>query len=300
MIFKRRWLTVPVIVAAIYTYQSFDSGPPFEGLFEAKEPAEALQEESSNPEKEIKSSNLSKPSDAEEKKNPEPSLTHDDGGVGNDTAIEVKAGAKKERTTSQDNVEENTVLLDVPYLLQLPELQRGCEVTSLAMMLQHAGVNVGKMELAENIHKVPYWTADGYRGNPHKGFVGNIYTFEKDGYAVYHEPIADLAETYLPGRIVDLSGQPFQTVLDQVKQGSPVLVITNSKFRPLPEDEFRYWKTNAGEVKITWNEHAVVITGYSDEHIYINNPLGGEDVKLNKESFIGAWKQLGSQAVSYN
>ena len=45
------------------------------------------------------------------------------------------------------------ILLDVPTILQKPELPRGCEVTSLAMMLNYAGIEVNKMELAEKINK---------------------------------------------------------------------------------------------------------------------------------------------------
>ncbi len=46
--------------------------------------------------------------------------------------------------------------LDVPLILQKPELMRGCEVTSLAMVLQFSGVKVDKMELASKIHYVPF------------------------------------------------------------------------------------------------------------------------------------------------
>lgn len=48
------------------------------------------------------------------------------------------------------------ILLDVPVLLQFPELPRGCEVTSLAMMLNYAGIQVDKLTLATKVNKVPY------------------------------------------------------------------------------------------------------------------------------------------------
>src|SRR5215510_6806733 len=48
-------------------------------------------------------------------------------------------------------------LLDVPLLNQMdkPLLYNGCEVTSLAMILNYNGVKVTKNELAENIKTVP-------------------------------------------------------------------------------------------------------------------------------------------------
>ncbi|MET3726963.1 uncharacterized protein YvpB [Fictibacillus halophilus] len=191
---------------------------------------------------------------------------------------------------------------DVPLIMQKPELDRGCEVTSLAMLLQYAGVDVGKMELAKEIKKdnTPYKNDNGtyYYGNPNEGFVGDIYTFDKMGYGVYHGPVADLAEKYLPGKVSDLSGQSFEeAVLQPLSDEKPVWVIINAKYQKLPESEFRKWNTPTGEVEITWNEHSVVVTGYDDEFIYFNDPLGVE-TKAARSGFEEAWVQMGAQAIT--
>lgn len=93
------------------------------------------------------------------------------------------------------NRDEKVILSNVPFIQQLPELDRGCEVTSLAMMLQYAGITVDKMKLANEIKKVDFMN-DGVRGNPNEGFVGNIYTFSESGYGVYHGPLFQLAKKY--------------------------------------------------------------------------------------------------------
>ena len=62
------------------------------------------------------------------------------------------------------NRDEKVILSNVPFIQQLPELDRGCEVTSLAMMLQYAGITVDKMKLANEIKKVDFMN-DGVRGN---------------------------------------------------------------------------------------------------------------------------------------
>ena len=49
------------------------------------------------------------------------------------------------------NRDKKVILSNVPLIQQLPELDRGCEVTSLAMMLQYAGITVDKMKLANEI-----------------------------------------------------------------------------------------------------------------------------------------------------
>lgn len=197
------------------------------------------------------------------------------------------------------NSNEKVILSNVPLIQQLPELDRGCEVTSLAMMLQYAGITVDKMKLANEIKKVDFMN-DGVRGNPNEGFVGNIYTFSESGYGVYHGPLFQLAEKYLPNKAVDLTGKSIEELYKSVKAGQPVVMITNATFEPLDEDEFTTWETNSGDVSITYNEHCVVLIGYDQESVYIRDPLKDSlDVKVSRESFEKAWIQMGSQAISY-
>lgn len=217
--------------------------------------------------------------------------------------IGINATAEKEPlgVTKKNGI---TLIKDVPLILQKPELDRGCEVTSLAMLLQHAGVDAGKMELAEKIKKVntPYKKENGvyYYGNPNDGFVGDIYTFDNMGYGVYHGPVAELAEQYLPGQIVDMTGDTFEDILRKVEKGKPVWIIINADFKALPDSEFRTWNTPSGQVEITWKEHSVVITGFDKENVYFNDPLyNKKNRKMPLENFKAAWEQMGSQAITY-
>lgn len=196
------------------------------------------------------------------------------------------------------------VLLDVPLIQQMPELPRGCEVTSLAMLLQDAGVQADKTTLAKQIKKdpTPFQRRNGkvYFGNPHNGFVGDMYSLTTPGLGVYHEPIEELAKQYLPNRIVNLTGSDFSELQKYLSQGAPVLVITNSTFRALPESAFREWDTPNGSIKITYYEHSVVITGYDQDYIYFNDPLSDQkNKKAPKDDFIAAWVQMGKQAITY-
>lgn len=200
---------------------------------------------------------------------------------------------------SLQNTEEKVLLSNVPFIKQLPELRRGCEVTSLAMVLQNAGIQTDKMKLANEIQKVPF-LAGNKHGNPYKGFVGNIYTYSKPGYGVYHKPIYMLAQQYLGERAVDLTGTSIETLYTALRNGSPVLVITNSTFKPLPESKFQTWETEQGPVRITYHEHSVVMTGYDKENVYIHNPLRDTPhMAVPKREFVMAWEQMGKQAISY-
>jgi uncharacterized protein YvpB len=189
------------------------------------------------------------------------------------------------------------IQLDVPLLNQMdaPRLFNGCEVTSLAMLLQYWGIDVTKNELAAQIPRVPLQYSDGKNGNPNMGFVGNME--DGPGLGVYHGPIYYLANSNITDqlRVQNLSNYHFSTVLEKVSQGLPVWVITTSNFSPL--SDFNTWSTPQGSVEITYKMHSVVITGYDQEYIYLNDPYGTKNKKVNKEKFIASWEQMGSQAI---
>jgi uncharacterized protein YvpB len=197
------------------------------------------------------------------------------------------------------------IMIDAPVISQLPELERGCEVTSLAMLLGHAGIQVDKMVLASQIKKDPtrFSRVNGvvHFGNPNDGFVGDIYTFAKSGLGVYHKPVAELAERYIPGRVLDLTGKSFDAVINQLAKGKPVWVITNSTYKYLAESHWRTWHTPTGIIKVTYYEHCVLLTGFDTNNVYFNDPLtSGKNIKVTKREFIQAWEQIGYQAISYN
>ncbi|MDR3090874.1 MAG: C39 family peptidase [Clostridiales bacterium] len=196
----------------------------------------------------------------------------------------------------------------VPLIAQNPELPRGCEVTSLTMLIQRAGlksaeIGSDKLSLAAAVKKTERtsWTEGGrvVRANPNDGFVGDMYNMSRAGYGVYHAPVYELLARFSPERAIDVTGAPFERLLWLVEQDMPVWVVTNSTHRPLPASEFETWETHSGPVKITWKEHAVLITGYDENFIYFNDPLLAYS-KAPREGFRAAWLQMGAQAVSLN
>ncbi len=195
------------------------------------------------------------------------------------------------------------VLVDVPLISQMPELPRGCEVTSLAMLLLFAGVETSKMKLAEEIKKDPtsYRKINGetHYGNPYDGFIGDMYSFSNPGYGVYHGPIRELAEKYLPDQIIDMTGSEFQDILFSLNRGVPVWLIANTKFSRLPDSLFQTWQTPTGPLQITYKEHSVLLTGYDQNFVYFNDPLANvKNRKVDMKSFEEAWVQMGRQAIT--
>jgi uncharacterized protein YvpB len=83
-----------------------------------------------------------------------------------------------------------------------------------------------------------------------------------------------------------------------IDSGFPVWIITNATFKELSDNQFQTWETDDGEMKVTYHEHSVVITGYDDNYVYINDPLKGSNIPKNRVDFEKAWIQMGRQAMT--
>ncbi|MCL2698969.1 MAG: C39 family peptidase [Defluviitaleaceae bacterium] len=191
---------------------------------------------------------------------------------------------------------------NVPMILQNPELPRGCEVTSLAMLLQFHGVRgVTKTDLADRVNKdeTPHRREGGriYAGNPNTGFVGDMTNMQNFGYGVYHGPIYELARYYRPTSTMNLTGAYFDALQRIITMNRPVWIITNATHRRLPDSDFETWITPLGEISITRWQHSVLITGYDEDFIYFNDPLSGAR-SMPRNDFIMAWEQMGRQVIA--
>ena len=145
----------------------------------------------------------------------------------------------------------------------------------------------------------PYQVKNGkvFYGNPHTGFVGRMDSYAEPGYGVYHGPVAELLNKYMPGMALDLTGCKFDELFYYLALDIPVWVIINTTYTPLPQSAFITWNTEQGEVRVTYREHSVLLTGYDGLFIYFNDPLTGAG-SAEKSAFALAWEQMGSQAVT--
>ncbi|WP_445506355.1 C39 family peptidase [Niallia sp. 03190] len=195
-----------------------------------------------------------------------------------------------------------TIILDVPLVKQNPELKYGCEVTSLTMVLNYAGLKVTKMDLFNQIRldKDPLVKKRGNIlkwGDPSVGFVGDM-TGKKAGYAVFDKPMEELVNHYLPNQALNLTNQDFSVLENHVRKGFPIVVWTTGDYR-LP-DRWEEWEHNGHIIKTPLDLHAVVLVGFNKEYVFLNDPLSGKkNVKVNKKRFIQSWIALKSRAITY-
>lgn len=221
----------------------------------------------------------------------------------NEQMINVKNTVNKTQKVTTPQRKKDSAMLNVVLLKQNPELRYGCEVTSLAMVLNFAGVKTNKMDLYRSVRKdsdplIKSPKGDILRwGNPANGFVGDM-TGRRPGYAVFDKPMITLINQKLPGRAVNLTNKPFDQVLEHVSAGYPVVVWTTGDYR-LP-DRWEGWYHGNHYIKTPLDLHAVVLVGYDNRYVYLNDPLSGrKQVRVAKQQFISSWKALKCRAVSY-
>lgn len=229
--------------------------------------------------------------------------------LGNSLEISAESNSSKvyffekgQRNNIYDvNIQIKNRIIDVKSISQKPELARGCEVTSLAMLLSHAKKQtVDKMVLAEQIAKdeSQRTVVNGiiYYGDMHKGFVGSISDRSKPGLGVYAKPIFELGKKYV-SNIHNISGASFEQILGFVGNQEPVWVITPINYNVVPESVIQVWKTNSGFMETTFLEHSVVIVGYDDKNVYFNDPIQGKRLSKPLAEFKKGWENQGRQAI---
>lgn len=217
---------------------------------------------------------------------------------------------KKEEQKAQENVTvkvekpaNNSKILEVELINQLPEYKNGCEATSLTMLLNYAGVTVDKDTVVSKMKKDATEVKYDGRGNilewgdPRVGFVGDV-TGKKPGYSIDPIALKSVIEEYLPGKSLDLTGCEFYKLQEILYTGRPIVVWVNKTFE---EPKVSYtWTSARGEISAFKNQHAVVLTGYDENNFYYNDPLTEEkNASISKEVFKGVWIAMGSKALSY-
>lgn len=154
-------------------------------------------------------------------------LSEPDASAISDTVVIVSEEAEQFsiNVSIPDNytIPDSFILEDFNTVLQEPELPTGCEITTLAEVLNYHGFNIDKEELCDNFMPVDYvgsvTMTQAYLGDPRSN----------NGFGCYSPVIVKSAYEYFesidsPCYAVDLSGTDFRDLFYQICQGRPVIV----------------------------------------------------------------------------
>lgn len=198
---------------------------------------------------------------------------------------------QKEKETEQ----LSTYRLNVVPVLQLPELPTGCEITSLATVLNYYGYDISKTQLADeylDCGKIG-------RTDPDEKFIGSPY--DEHSCGCYSNVIADAARDFsiknnCNFKIYNLNGLSLDELYKYIENGSPVIIWATIDLM----ETYRNitWDIDGKEIAWRANEHCMVLIGYDKDNdtCIVSDPLKGI-MEYPKELFNQRYEELGKQAV---
>ena len=192
---------------------------------------------------------------------------------------------------------EPYVIEDFEAVYQLPQLQTGCEVTALTMVLNHYGYDVNKTTLARDYlpktsYRLSYKGGKAYGPDLDKVFVGNPFG---DGTICGPEAVVTTANAYLadweagvfaensgktkdvPNRKMqakDITGTTPAGLYFRVSNGQPVIIHVTIGM--VNREEVLGWYTDTGKY-VDWSlkDHGSVLIGWDEESVTVACPLAG-------------------------
>ena len=192
---------------------------------------------------------------------------------------------------------KENVSYEMKNILQRPALPEGCEITSLAILLNHLGFDVTHTYLADNyleqgkVGEVSFYEMN--VGNPRE---------EGKSWGCYSPVIVKTANKYLADmvsyyRAYNYTGYDINEVYYQLSMGHPAIVWITMDFA---EPYLKSPWTVEGE-KLWWKYplHCVVLSGYDMENqtVTLTDPLKSSPVTIDMKTFELRWRQMESQAV---
>ena len=191
-----------------------------------------------------------------------------------------------------------TKVTGIPVISQWPNLPTGCEATSLTMLLNFFGTNLTKEQVVSMQPSGPnLYRVNGvlYGADPNKEFIGSPY--DSHSFGIYHQPFIPIIEAYFPNRSENLSGGLVSDLYSAIDSGRPVLVwATVGMVQVTPGIK---WTLEDGTV-FQWKNgnHALLLVGYTDTQVIMNDPWTGKEEYYNKAVFEDRWTAMGKQALT--
>ena len=188
----------------------------------------------------------------------------------------------------------NKHIISFTPICQYPELPTGCEVTSLAMVLNYYNVDCDKCEISDM-----YLT---------KGDVGTVdfnQAFEGDprdesSYGCYSNVIVETANKIISDKGAVLSVKNFTgSALDElysfVDMDIPVIVWGTQDCQ---EGHFSVtWNVNGKDMTWFTPEHCMVLIGYDENFVWVADPIYGDVRSYDKAIFERSYNSLFKQAI---
>lgn len=194
--------------------------------------------------------------------------------------------------SSFDSIERH--IIDFTPICQYPELPTGCEVTSLAMVLNYYNVNCDKCEISDHyLTKGDVGTVDF-----HQAFEGDPR--DENSYGCYANVIVETANKIIADKgailsVKDLTDTPLEELYSFIDNDIPVIVWGTQDCQ---EGHFSVtWNVNGQELTWFTPEHCMVLLGYDENSVWVADPIYGDIRSYDKTTFERSYNSLFKQAI---
>ncbi|HYM49675.1 MAG TPA: C39 family peptidase [Candidatus Limnocylindrales bacterium] len=142
-------------------------------------------------------------------------------------------------------------------------------------------------------HTVAQW------GDPYTNFVGNVNGSDwiPTGYGVYYPVIVNIARSHGLPNTEGGEGYAPSTVYAALLSGHPVEVWVETNWMRPRVGVFRAW--DGRMIRYSFVEHAVILSGVSNNMVRVNDPLHGSQYWISKVTFETVWRDFNDMAVIY-
>ena len=197
--------------------------------------------------------------------------------------------------------------IDYPLTLiyQNPELPNGCEITSLAILLDWAGYPIDKVELSDNyLPKQGFYWSDGvlHGADPNQAYAGDPAS-RSSGWYCFEGPILEAANAYLSDQnttqqAAPLSGTSREELENYMNDGIPLAVWVTLDYSAPRSRASSSWHLPDGTNYVPYtNLHCVVLAGWDGDRYQIANPIKGWQT-VSPDTFWSCFDAMGRRAVA--
>ena len=193
----------------------------------------------------------------------------------------------------------------VTLIYQNPELPNGCEITSLAILLNWAGYPIDKVELSDNyLPKQGFYRSDGvlHGADPNQAYAGDPSS-SSSGWYCFEGPILEAANAYLSDRnttqrAAPLSGTTREELENYMNAGIPLAVWVTLDYSAPRTRTSSSWLLPDGTNYVPYtNLHCVVLAGWDGDSYLIANPIEGWQT-ISPDAFWSCFDAMGRRAVA--
>lgn len=202
---------------------------------------------------------------------------------------------------------QDSVLLDVPIIMQGETYPNGCESVSAVMTLNYAGINMTVKRFINEYLDHDWFVFDEYVSGLRYGYSPWVYYngYPTDDSGTYcFAPAIEIAFDKFVDRDkyeIDVlySRGLMELCSDYISRGIPLIVWVTENMDEVYEYVTEWYNPENGQkYRIIRPVHCMVLVGYDSEGYYFNDPLVGKNVFYEADVTERAFESMWAQAIA--